>query len=167
DFIGKLSTLERKLHSKNKRSSKQRLREVKTSKCDSYVKVRLLPEDKFFEVKLPKTHVQKETLFPLFDETINIPLTTEQRNIENAIVVFEVKDKDFLRTRFIAEAFLPFNEIANYDSEGNIETLDQIHLKLSRPTSNSTDVISALQHRKGDNQAMDFISKLNTKLNAR
>lgn len=31
DFIGKLSTLERKLHSKNKRSSKQRLREVKTS----------------------------------------------------------------------------------------------------------------------------------------
>ncbi|KAK0167889.1 hypothetical protein PV327_001744 [Microctonus hyperodae] len=136
-------------------------------KCDSYVKVRLLPEDKFFEVKLPKTHVQKETLFPLFDEIVNIPLTSEQRNIENAIVVFEVKDKDFLRTRFMAEAFLPFVDIANLNSEGNIETLDQIHLKLSRPTNNSTDVISALQHRKGDNQAMEFISKLNAKLSAR
>lgn len=40
--------------------------------CDSYVKVRLLPEEKFADVKLPKTHVQKENLYPLYDEIFNM-----------------------------------------------------------------------------------------------
>ncbi|KAL6446334.1 hypothetical protein ACFW04_001140 [Cataglyphis niger] len=163
DFIGKLSTLERKLHSK----SKQRLKEGKTSKCDSYIKIRLLPDEKFADIKAPKTHVQKETLFPLFDETFNIPLTPEQRAIENAIVAFEVKDKDFLRSRFMAEAFLPFSEIPDTEPETDFATLEQVHLKLSRPTKKSTDVIRALEQRKGDNQAMDFISKLNSKANSK
>ncbi|KAH0561248.1 hypothetical protein KQX54_015203, partial [Cotesia glomerata] len=166
DLIGKLSTLERKLHSKSKQPTK-RLKEVKTRKCDSYVKIRLLPEEKFCEVKLPKTHVQKETLFPLFDETVNIALTPEQRNIENAILVFEVKDKDFLRTKFMAEAFLQFSDIPDTGHDVGIDSLDQIHLKLSRPVDKTTDVIRALEHRKGDNQAMDFISKFNAKLNTR
>lgn len=43
-----------------------------TGKCDSYVKIKLLPEEKFADIKAPKTHVQKETLFPLFDETFNM-----------------------------------------------------------------------------------------------
>ncbi|XP_066581872.1 protein unc-13 homolog 4B isoform X3 [Prorops nasuta] len=159
DFIGKLSTLERKLHSK----SKQRLKEVKTSKCDSYVKIKLLPEEKFLDLKPPKTHVHKETLFPLFDEIFNIALTAEQRSIEDAILVFEVKDKDFLRTRFMAEAFLPFSEIVETGPEQRIESLEQIHLKLSRPTNRTSDVIRALEHRKGDNQAMDFLSRINLK----
>ncbi|XP_072759284.1 protein unc-13 homolog 4B isoform X7 [Anoplolepis gracilipes] len=163
DFIGKLSTLERKLHSK----SKQRLKEGKTSKCDSYIKIKLLPDEKFADIKVPKTHVQKETLFPLFDETFNIPLTPEQRTIEDAIVAFEMKDKDFLRSRFMAEAFLPFSEIPDTEPETDFATLEQVHLKLSRPTKKSTDVIRALEHRKGDNQAMDFISKLNTKANSK
>ncbi|XP_015606405.1 protein unc-13 homolog 4B isoform X3 [Cephus cinctus] len=163
DFIGKLSTLERKLHSK----SKERLREGKTRKCDPYVKIKILPDEKFAQVKIPKTHVQKETLFPLFDEKFNIPLTAEQRGTEDAIVVFEVKDKDFLRTRFMAEAFLSFAEIPETTADHEIETLQQIHLKLSRPINKDSDVIRALEHRKGDNQAMDFVSKLNNKINSR
>ncbi|KAG7190822.1 hypothetical protein KM043_006889 [Ampulex compressa] len=132
-------------------------------KCDCYVKVRLLPEEKFADVKAPKTRVHKETLFPLFDDIFNIPLTPEQRATENAILGFELKDKDFLRSKFMAEAFLPFSEIPETGPDGGFDTLDQIHLKLSRPTKRSTDVIVALEHRRGDNQAMDFISKLNTK----
>ncbi|XP_076230684.1 C2 and C2B_Munc13-like domain-containing protein staccato isoform X1 [Nomia melanderi] len=159
DFIGKVSTLKRKFHT----VSKQRLKEWKTSSCDSYVKVRLLPEEKFSDLKLPKTHVQKENLFPLFDEIFNIPLSMEQRNTENAIIAFELKDKDFLRSRFLAEAFLPFSEITETGPDRGMEALNQIHLKLSRPTKRSTDVIQALEHRKGDNQAMDFLSKLNSK----
>lgn len=46
-----------------------------SGKCDSYVKIRLLPEEKFTEIKPPKTHVQKETLFPLFDQTFNMLVT--------------------------------------------------------------------------------------------
>ncbi|XP_070154646.1 protein unc-13 homolog 4B isoform X2 [Polyergus mexicanus] len=136
-------------------------------KCDSYIKIRLLPDEKFTDIKTPKTRVQKETLFPLFDETFSIPLTPEQRAIENAIVAFEVKDKDFLRSRFMAEAFLPFSEIPDTEPETDFATLEQVHLKLSRPTKKSTDVIRALEQRKGDNQAMDFISKLNNKANSK
>nr|XP_012141509.1 PREDICTED: protein unc-13 homolog D isoform X8 [Megachile rotundata] len=132
--------------------------------CDSYVKVRLLPEEKFTDVKLPKTHVQKENLYPLFDEVFNIPLTTEQRSTEDAIIAFELKDKDFLRSRFMAEAFLPFSEVPETGPDKGIETLDQIHLKLSRPTSRNTETIQALKQRKGDNQATEFLSKLSSKI---
>ncbi|XP_017765813.1 PREDICTED: protein unc-13 homolog D isoform X3 [Eufriesea mexicana] len=159
ELVGRVSTLKRKLHTK----SKQRLKEWKTSSCDSYVKVRLLPEEKFTDVKLPKTHVQKENLYPLYDEIFNIPLTSEQRATENAIIAFELKDKDFLRSRFMAEAFLPFSEVPETRPDQRIESLDQIHLKLSRPTRKSTDIIQALEHRKGDNQATEFLSKLSSK----
>lgn len=119
-------------------------------------------------------------------------MTPEQRSIENAIVVFEVKDKDFLRTRFMAEAFLQFSDIPDTGHDVGIDSLDQVHLKLSRPVDKSnnilliktikylldfikimyclftaTDVIRALEHRKGDNQAMDFIAKFNAKINSR
>lgn len=133
--------------------------------CDSYVKVRLLPEEKFTDVKLPKTHVQKENLYPLYDEIFNIPLTSEQRATENAIVAFELKDKDFLRSRFMAEAFLPFSEIPETGPDRGIESLEQIHLKLSRPIRKSTDIIQALEHRKGDNQATESYRNSALKLN--
>ncbi|XP_012283294.1 protein unc-13 homolog 4B isoform X2 [Orussus abietinus] len=136
-------------------------------KCDPYVKVRILPEEKFPQTKAIKTHVQKETLFPLFDETFNIPLTTEQRETEDAILSFEVKDKDFLKTRFIAEAFMSFEEIPVSNHEEGIESIEQVHLILSRPMNRSSDAIRALEHRKGDNQAVDFVSKLNSKANSR
>lgn len=35
---------------------------------DPFVKVRLLPKDKFSHVAKPSTAVQKKTLYPLFDE---------------------------------------------------------------------------------------------------
>lgn len=118
------------------------------------------------------------------------PLTSEQRATENAIVAFELKDKDFLRSRFMAEAFLPFSEIPETGPDRGIESLEQIHLKLSRPIRKSkfyifnsiflycfffnfffftmilcagTDIIQALEHRKGDNQATEFLSKLSSK----
>lgn len=53
------------------------------------------------------------------------------------MVVFEVKDKDFLRTRFLAECFLPFEQVQETDSHDGFNELDQVHLKLSRPTLQS------------------------------
>lgn len=40
--------------------------------CDSYVKIHLLPEEKFAEVNRPRTKTQKRNLFPLFDETFSM-----------------------------------------------------------------------------------------------
>ncbi|XP_058798233.1 protein unc-13 homolog 4B-like isoform X2 [Phymastichus coffea] len=135
-------------------------------KCDSYVKVRLFPEDVFVGTKVFKTNVQKETTFPLYEESFSIPLTPEQRKLENAIMMFEVKDKDFLRTRFMAECFLPFSEIGVRDSHDGFKDLEQIHLKLSRPTSSSSEVINVLSRRKGDNMASNFVTRVQSKLNS-
>lgn len=63
----------------------------------------------------------------------------------------------------MAEAFLPFSEIPETGPDRGIESLEQIHLKLSRPIRKSTDIIQALEHRKGDNQATEFLSKLSSK----
>ena len=65
------------------------------------------------------------------------PLTSEQRKLENAIVMFELKDKDFLRTKYMAEGFLRFSEIQETEAHQGFGQLQQIHLKLSRPTPQS------------------------------
>ncbi|XP_016841256.1 protein unc-13 homolog 4B isoform X1 [Nasonia vitripennis] len=137
-----------------------------SGKCDSYVKIRLFPENAFIGMKTYKTGVQKETQFPLYEESFSIPLTPEQRKIENAIVMFEVKDKDFLRTKFVAECFLPFSEIPETDSHQGFGSLDQIHLKLSRPTPQSSEVVHVLLRRKGDNLASNFVARVTSKTNS-
>lgn len=37
--------------------------------CDSFVRIHLLPEDKFNGIVKPKTQTHNRTLFPLYDET--------------------------------------------------------------------------------------------------
>lgn len=69
---------------------------------------------------------------------ISSSLTPEQRAVEDAIVAFEIKDKDFLRSRFMSEAFLPFSKIPNSQADTDFAILDQVHLKFSRPTKTST-----------------------------
>lgn len=52
-------------------------------------------------------------------------------------MAFEIKDKDFLRTRFMAEAFLSFREIPEVGPEKGMESMEQIHLKLLLRNSKS------------------------------
>lgn len=60
-----------------------------TGKCDSYIKIKLLPDEKFADIKAPKTHVQKETLFPLFDETFNM-LVKELIINQNYLIIYNM-----------------------------------------------------------------------------
>lgn len=64
-------------------------------------------------------------------------MTPEQRKAENAILIFEIKNKDLLKKRFLAECFLPFSQIPETSSHEAIIKLEQVHLKLSRPTTQS------------------------------
>ena len=41
-------------------------------KCDTYVKIRLFPEDVFIGTKTFKTNIQKETQFPLYEESFSM-----------------------------------------------------------------------------------------------
>lgn len=59
------------------------------------------------------------------------PISKEQRAVENAMVMFSVKDRDLfgISNQYIADCFITFAEI-----EG-IDRMEQKHLTLNRPTT--------------------------------
>ncbi|KAL0270000.1 UNVERIFIED_CONTAM: hypothetical protein PYX00_007554 [Menopon gallinae] len=132
--------------------------------CDPYVKVVLLPEEKFASVPKPKTRTHKKTAFPLFDELFTLQLTDEQMSITDGLVHFIIKDQDFLGNDFLGESYLDFNSIPKTDYSVNISSLPQMHLKLHRPTNFNSCAYKAIEHRQGDKLAKDFIKKQKAKL---
>ncbi|XP_075222315.1 C2 and C2B_Munc13-like domain-containing protein staccato isoform X2 [Lycorma delicatula] len=135
--------------------------------CDPYVKIHLVPEDRFSSITKPRTKTHKKNLFPLFEETFSIQLTREQREIKDAMVHFLVKDQDFLgmSSDFVAEAYFPFSGIPSTTMETRLEEMSQIHLKLSKPSRFDSAAIKALEHRQGEKLAKDFIKKQKAKTN--
>lgn len=126
--------------------------------CDSFVKILFMPGDKFLGIGTFKTSVQHKTLFPLYDEKFTIPLTSDQRKMKTALMVFSVKDKDLfgMSNQYLAECYLSFEDAENSGGE-------QIHLRLNRPEYKDTDCVRALEYRNGDKQAREFIKKLKQK----
>lgn len=63
-------------------------------------------------------------------------LTEQQRTIEDAIVAAEIKEKDFLRTRFIVKAsIITWNSRSG--PEKGMGSMEQIHLQLLLQNSKS------------------------------
>jgi BAI1-associated protein 3 len=103
-------------------------------KCDSYVKVRLVPEQKFPNFHNFKTKVQCNTIFPLYEESFQTSLTKEQQNLKDAIISFTVKEKNLVTgDACIAETFLLFEDIPQVTS---LDKLQQTRLKLSKLQNN-------------------------------
>lgn len=71
------------------------------------------------------------------------PLTPEQRELDSAVILFSVKDKDLfgMSNQYIAECYVSFNRVQPEDEDGNRE---QIHLKLTRPTLTGTNFSNRL-----------------------
>ncbi|CAK1555317.1 unnamed protein product [Leptosia nina] len=132
--------------------------------CDSYVRVALLPEDTFINVEKPKTQTHNKNLFPLYDEMFVIPLTPEQRRIQDGLLHFVIKDKDMfsVSNTFVGEAYVHFSEVP--ETPAPISSLSQQHLPLSRPSNIDGDAIKALESRQGDKQAREFIKKQRQKM---
>ncbi|KAF5296761.1 hypothetical protein FQR65_LT10162 [Abscondita terminalis] len=130
---------------------------------DSFVRINLLPEEKFTHISKPKTQTHNKNLFPLYDELFTLNLSPDLRHTSNGLVQFCVKDKDFLgmSNQFIGEAFVHFKDIP--DTNANIRTLPQVRLLLHRPSNQSTDCVSALENRQGDKLAKEFLKRLKLK----
>lgn len=77
-----------------------------------------------------KEHFRISMEFSISFDFIYSPISREQKSIENALVMFSVKDQDFLgiSNKYISECFISFEDIARSDR------MEQIHLKLSRPS---------------------------------
>lgn len=130
-----------------------------TGSSDPYVKVHLLPEEKYTTVTKPRTKTHKRTQFPLFDEKFTIHLTPEQRQMKDGLLMFIVKDQDFLgMSEFLGEAFVSFSDIPKTEMTTGLEQMEQVHLKLSRPTNLDSEAYRALENRQ-DKLARDFIKR--------
>ncbi|PSN30834.1 Protein unc-13 4B [Blattella germanica] len=128
------------------------------------VNVHLLPEERFTNVTKPRTKTHKKTQFPLFDEKFTLHLTKEQVEMEDGLIMFTVKDQDFLgMNEFLGETFVSFSDVPKTDMTTGLEQLDQVHLKLSRPIALDTEVYKVLENRQ-DKLARDFIKKQKAKL---
>ncbi|KAK7866889.1 hypothetical protein R5R35_006049 [Gryllus longicercus] len=132
--------------------------------CDPYVKVYLLPTEKFIGAPKPRTKTHKKNLFPLFDETFTLALTNNQRQVEDGMILFTIKDQDFLSNEFVAEAYIPFADIPQTEMTTGLEELEQIHLKLNKPKNLNSRISKALDHRQGDRLAKDFMKKQRSKV---
>ncbi|GLH12149.1 Synaptotagmin 1 [Gryllus bimaculatus] len=132
--------------------------------CDPYVKVYLLPTEKFIGAPKPRTKTHKKNLFPLFDETFTLALTNNQRQVEDGMILFTIKDQDFLGNEFVAEAYIPFADIPQTEMTTGLEELEQIHLKLNKPKNLNSRISKALDHRQGDRLAKDFMKKQRSKV---
>jgi hypothetical protein len=81
-------------------------------KCDSYVKVHIIPERSCLIHQNFKTKVQQNTHCPLYDEVFKIELTMEQKLMRDSIIYFNIKNKSLIGSNgSIAEAFLAFKDI--------------------------------------------------------
>lgn len=131
----------------------------KNGSCDPFVKIYLIPSEKFADITKPKTKSQKKNLFPLFDESFTLQLTKEQREVPKAMAHFVVKDQDFISTQFIAEAFLEFSDIPNTTLETSLSEMAQVHMKLSKPSKKVSEIMKVLDHRQGEKLARDFVKR--------
>ncbi|KAM8703190.1 hypothetical protein ACLKA7_007899 [Drosophila subpalustris] len=132
----------------------------KNGLCDSFVKVSMLPTSRFNGFTSLKTAVHNKNCFPLYDEQFSIDLNEEQRNNENSLILFSVKDKDLfgMTSQHIAECYITFADLIACDDE-------QILMNLSRPEYTDSVALRALENRQGDKQAKDFLKKLRSKSN--
>jgi len=99
-------------------------------KCDSYVKVHIIPERSFPTHQNFKTKVQQNNHFPLYDEVFKIELTKEQKIMRDAIIHFNIKNKYLIGSNdSIAEAFLAFKDIPEDSNEAKPMQLTLIRLQ--------------------------------------
>lgn len=113
-------------------------------KCDSFVKVHIIPDRYFPTCQNSKTKVQQNTHFPLYDETFEFILTSEQRNMKDAIIYFNIKDKYLIGSNeCLAEAFLSFKDIPEFVHK---DKMRQIHLTLTRLQSDGKSTYMTLHY---------------------
>lgn len=125
--------------------------------CNPYIKISLLPEEKFSGATKLVTKTHRKSIYPLFDEIFEIELSSQQKEVKDGLVMFTVRDKCLLGAdKFLAEGFLSFAEITNdTNSRVKLQNMEQLHLKLNRPADTDSEAFTVLKKRE-DNLARDF-----------
>ncbi|XP_040580539.1 protein unc-13 homolog 4B [Lepeophtheirus salmonis] len=127
--------------------------------CDPYVCIRLIPGNKFVGCPKLKTKVQRQTLFPLFDETFDFVLPNSSTyRMNEAYLLLTIKDRAWIgHGIFVGEALVPLSDIEMTSVDTKLSDLEQKQLPLTRPQDQDSDIILALDSRTFDRLAKDFL----------
>ncbi|XP_055524424.1 protein unc-13 homolog 4B-like [Wyeomyia smithii] len=133
---------------------------------DSYVKINLAPGYKFSNIQMPKTRTKLKNRSPTFNEKFSLKLNSEQCQIADALVVFNVKISELLglSQRYVGECFLRLDCIPVVNADCDNSNIDVQHLFLTLPENIESDSIPVLEYRQSDKEAIQFFKKLKQKL---
>ncbi|XP_029718052.2 protein unc-13 homolog 4B [Aedes albopictus] len=134
--------------------------------CDSYVKINLAPGYRFSDIVMPKTRTKSKNHSPTYNEKFALKLSQEQREIPDALIVFNLKVSEMLglSQRYVGECFVRLDSIPILDSDRDIKSIEVQQLFLALPESIESDCIPVLEYRQGDKEAVQFFKKLKQKL---
>jgi len=136
--------------------------------ADPYLKVQLMPSDKFPDSTGLKSKVHKNTLFPLFEETFSSSVARELQTTPDCFILLTLKDRDLIGTNeLMGEAFLSFQHIPRGDSVSAIKSMDQLHLYLSKPSNKESEYLHILEGRSWDRVAKDFAKRERKRMNVK
>ncbi|XP_046644762.1 BAI1-associated protein 3-like isoform X1 [Daphnia pulicaria] len=131
---------------------------------DPFVIVELLPRRLFPNCGEQQTTVKRRTLYPVFDECFEFPVTLEQCRQETAMLLFTVMDYDVLTANdFAGEALLSLNTVPGVAAApqglDTFHGLKQIDLVLMHQPNKHHPILSVLESRVWDRTAQDFAKK--------
>lgn len=135
----------------------------KTGASDPYVTLQLLPNHVFGHAKLKKTKVEKNTLFPLFDESFQFEIPPPDCLKDGATLLFTVYDQDRLSDDDLAgEVYYDLQNITGLTSEtveGSFATVPQIEMPLMIGALKSETIKVLKSRRPQDQLAAQFVTK--------
>ncbi|XP_019853517.1 PREDICTED: protein unc-13 homolog D-like [Amphimedon queenslandica] len=128
----------------------------RSGKSDPFVQVHLLPAFVFPEAneKIHKTSTKKQTLDPIFNETIKLHAKPEQLSKDGSILLLAIFDHDtFGSNDFAGLCAVPCTSIPKEGTEPKIEHLHLFHYE-------KTDAFKELELRHTDSMAQDFLKHM-------
>lgn len=134
--------------------------------CDSYVKINLAPGYRYSDVQMPKTRTKSKNHSPTYNEKFTMKLSQEQREVPDALIVFNLKVSEMLglSQRYVGECFVRMDSIPILESERDIKSIEVQQLFLTLPENIESDCIPVLEYRQSDKEAVQFFKKLKQKL---
>jgi len=134
-----------------------------TGYSDPYVTLELVPKHLFPKLKPVKTRVEKNTLFPLFDESFSFEFPSDYCNKDGATLLFTVFDQDRITDDDIAgEVWYDLQNVPGLGvalTQGGFATAPQIEMCLMIGEFKG-DTVKVLTKRKNvDSLADGFVQK--------
>ncbi|XP_058119916.1 protein unc-13 homolog 4B-like [Anopheles ziemanni] len=156
------------LHIKVLRAEQLRLPKDYKHSCDSYVKINVLPPDRFGPPALPelKTKTKSKNFSPTYNESFTLKINPVQHSVKDTLLMLNVKVSELLglNQKHIGECFLRLDAIPVVRDASETHEIPSVTIPLSLPFTIESSSVTALENRSHDKSATQFLKKLKQKM---